>query len=245
MIDHLMLISGNDIPCSSIGTSIHQPILKQIGLIGEEVFWRGCEALKFDRTMLQVKQEKLQQYSDLAILLSLLSQDHIEVKKIKNNTLMVLTLLFPNYNVSLDIENFKIELSNETEKCFIDEKNFQDFKDITFQIFSLKGKDSESYNPQGSLAKQIAEKLKKGRKKAAVERKKDDNQRLTFLGKYASIVAAGKNKSINDIMQYTIYQLMDEYNRMMLLKANCQWFDLKIAGATKLGQQPDWTKQLY
>jgi hypothetical protein len=58
-------------------------------------------------------------------------------------------------------------------------------------------------------------------------------------------LAAGKNKSILEIMDYTVYQLMDEYTRFMLLYNNRQWFDLKIAGATGLDEQPDWLKDIH
>ena len=42
MIDELLLLSGNDIPFPIAGITIHQPKLKEIALINEDTFWRGC-----------------------------------------------------------------------------------------------------------------------------------------------------------------------------------------------------------
>ena len=46
-------------------------------------------------------------------------------------------------------------------------------------------------------------------------------------------------------MDYTVYQLMDEYNRFMLWYSSDQWFKLKIAGATGMDEQPDWFKDIH
>ena len=42
MMDELLLLSGNDIPFTEAALTIHSPILKEIGYIGEDSFWIGC-----------------------------------------------------------------------------------------------------------------------------------------------------------------------------------------------------------
>ena len=56
-IDELKLLSGNDIPFPEGRITIHQPTLKEIGLIDETVFWTACELLKFDKEKIVVKKD--------------------------------------------------------------------------------------------------------------------------------------------------------------------------------------------
>jgi len=49
MINDLLLLSGNDIPFVEAQISIHQPTLKEISFIGEDIFFIGCEFLNFSK----------------------------------------------------------------------------------------------------------------------------------------------------------------------------------------------------
>ena len=53
MIPDLTLLSGVDIPFAEAGISIHQPSIKEIGLIGEETFYAGSELLTFSKDILK------------------------------------------------------------------------------------------------------------------------------------------------------------------------------------------------
>ena len=44
-----MLLTRNDIPFISAELSIHQPTLKEIGLIGEDTFFTGIQFLTIDK----------------------------------------------------------------------------------------------------------------------------------------------------------------------------------------------------
>jgi len=47
-------------------------------------------------------------------------------------------------------------------------------------------------------------------------------------------------------MNYTVYQLMDEFNRFELKLHYETWEKYKIAGATNLGEAPaDWLKNIH
>ena len=49
----LLFLSGNDIPFIEAQLIIHQPTIKEIGLIGEEVFFTGCQLLNFSKNLLK------------------------------------------------------------------------------------------------------------------------------------------------------------------------------------------------
>jgi hypothetical protein len=46
---------------------------------------------------------------------------------------------------------------------------------------------------------------------------------MAILSRYISILAVGEGKDINDLMNYTIYQLMDEFNRFELKMHYDSW----------------------
>lgn len=240
MIDDLLLISGNDIPFIQAQIIIHQPTLKEIAYITEEMFWTGYEILKFDKNVLD-NSDELSQFSNFQLILSLLSDKTKESQKVRTSVFSILSILFPTYIISLQ-KTIKLEDSKTHEIKEINDNNFIIFKNILNDMFCLNT-DNKQYNPSGDLAKKIADKIKKGRKKKAQLGPK--NEKISFFNRYISIVATAKNKSIREIMDYTVYQLMDEFNRFMLYKANQQWFAMKIAGATGLKDPEDWLKDIH
>lgn len=241
-MDKLLLISGNDIPFIEGGIVVHQPRLKEIAYITEKTFWTGYEVLKFDKNTLNIEEKELENISNFQMLITLLSQNNNEIKKIKNNILSFLSILFPTSKISLQY-SIKIQNIKTNEMGEINEDNFDIFKTILNNMFCL-GKENKQYNPSGDLAKRIANKIKKGKQKRAQLGPKT-NENFSFFSRYISILATAKMKSINEIMDYTVYQLMDEFNRYMLYKNNQQWFKMKIAGATGLKDPQDWLKDMH
>ena len=246
MIDDLLLMSGNDIPFQEARLCIHQPSLKEIAYITEEKFWFGCQIIRFDKQMLlQEESAQLENVSNFYIIMGILNnkQQDKGIQKMKINVLLLLSLLFPTGKFLFN-ETIKIEDEKTHEIGEINQNNFQKFKDILIEMFCLNHKENKEYNPSGDLAKKIADKIKKGRqKKAKLEPKK--HQKISFFSRYISILAAAKNKSINEIMGYTIYQLMDEFSRFMLYKNNQDWIRFKIAGATGMKDPEDWLKDIH
>jgi hypothetical protein len=66
-----------------------------------------------------------------------------------------------------------------------------------------------------------------------------------LLSRYVSILAVGEKKDINDLMNYTVYQLMDEYNRFQLKTKYDTWIKFKVAGATGMEDPEDWLKDIH
>ena len=244
MLDELLLISGNDIPFSQAQVSVHQPTLKEIAYITEKTFWFACELLKFNKNLLTQEQQKnMQSFSNFSIIMTMvLDKQNIEAKRAKVSLMSLLSLLFPEYSIDFNNEAIML-LKSETEYYIINEKNFEIFKNILSEMFCLtEGK--KQYDPSGDLAKKIANDLLKAkRKKAKLEPKSE--KKISFFSKYISILAIAKQKSINQIMDYTVYQLMDEFNRFMLYYQNEQWTRFKIAGATGMKDPQDWFKDIH
>lgn len=242
-LDSLLLISGNDIPFIQGRVIIHQPTLKEIAYITEESFWFGYELLKFDKDA--ISKESMQDIyglSNFQLIMGVLKDKHIESQRARVHILSLLSILFPTSKIFLQDNIIKIQNIENNETGEINQQNFDNFKSILNNMFCLNDANKQ-YDPSGTLAKKIAAQIKRGQQKRAQLGPKHD--KVSFFSRYISILATAKNKSINEIMDYTIYQLMDEFNRFMLYKANEQWLQLKIAGATGLKDPEDWLKDIH
>lgn len=245
MIDELLLISGNDIPFIEAEISVHQPTLKEIAYITEKRFWTGYQVLKFSKDSL-LNKELLedQQLSNFKLIMLMLLKNSSETKDTKISVLSILALLFPEYRIILELDQIKLIHNQKDEIKYINDQNFNSFKEILSQIFCFGGDGkNKQYDPSGSLAKKIADQIRKGKQKRAQLGPKQE--KISFFSRYISILATAKNKSIKEIMDYTIYQLMDEFNRFMLYRSNEQWFSMKIAGASGLKEPEDWLKDIH
>jgi len=109
-------------------------------------------------------------------------------------------------------------------------------------MFCLTDKENKEYNPSGDLARKIANKIKRGREKKA---ELAPDTKIAMFSRYISILAVGEKKDINDLMNYTVYQLMDEFNRYELKLQYDSWEKYRIAGATGLDDPEDWLKDIH
>ena len=245
MMDELLLLSGNDIPFPEARISIHQPRLREIAYIGEEVFFTGCEFLNFSKDMLQEKDKlNLVNQTNFEVLMSIVKDKSSLGMNTKNAILLLLTLLFPDYEIN--IQDDAILLINQNEFTTLNKMNFDEFQKIIVQMFCLgRKKDNEQdYNPGGDRAKMIAEKLKKGRQRAAAA-KGDGEQKIAIFSRYVSILSVGESKDINSFMNYTVYQLYDEFERYELKQNSDVYLQARLAGAQDLEEVDNWMKDIH
>lgn len=244
-MDELLLLSGNDIPFPEARISIHQPRLREIAYIGEEVFFTGCEFLNFSKDMLQEKDKlNLVNQTNFEVLMSIVKDKSSLGMSTKNAILLLLTLLFPEYEIN--IQDDAILLINQNEFTTLNKMNFDEFQKIIVQMFCLgRKKDNEQdYNPGGDRAKMIAEKLKKGRQRAAAA-KGDGEQKIAIFSRYVSILSVGESKDMNSFMNYTVYQLYDEFERYELKQNSDVYLQARLAGAQDLEEVDNWMKDIH
>jgi hypothetical protein len=218
VLNDLLLLSGNDIPLEKISLLLHPPTIKEIALIGEKNFFSGCELLRFTKDSISSKDKiNLENLSNFEIIMSIMREKNPAMQMQRTCVLMVLSLLFPNYQVQIDNKNIrdpKILFKQNELEFSLNKDNYDNFVSALNEILCLGGSDSD-YNPSGNLAKQIADKLKDRHAKIA-ELKGEDSQKIAILSRYVSILAIGENKDMNALMNYTIYQLFDEFKRYQL-----------------------------
>lgn len=241
-IDELLLQSGNDIPFRMGRCNIHQPRISEIAYIGEEAFQIGSRFLLFTKDNLASQDKSgLENQSNFNIFMSVMNAK--ESAKHKTDAMMVLTLMFPTARIK--IKNDKILLQQENVESSVNEFNFDEFQDIIRQMFCLDtmgGK--EEYNPADALASKIAEKLKKRQQRLA-EMKGEEQKKINLFARYVSILSVGLQKDKNELMQYTIYQLMDEFERFRLKQDFDVYVKAKMAGAKDLEEVKNWMEDIH
>lgn len=114
-------------------------------------------------------------------------------------------------------------------------------------MFCLNVGDGDSnaeYNPQDALSERIAKKLK-ARHQKLNELKDTNNQKIAILSRYISILTIGQQKDMNSFLNYTVYQLFDEFNRYELKLNYDIYLQAKMAGAKDLKEVEDWMKDIH
>ena len=242
MDNELLLLSGNDIPFIEAQVTIHQPTIKEIAYIGEEAFFTGCELINFSKNILP-EQDKvnLEDKTNFDILIAILRERNAVMQRNRNCVEMVLALIFPWYTI--DIINDAIVLEKEEERHLINNDNFETFKTIFNMMFSFSKDESRDYNPSGEVAKRIAEKLKQRHQK--LSELKEGKKKIDILSRYVSILAVGEHKDMNSLLNLSVYQLFDEFERFKLKMSYDIYFQAKMAGAKDLKEVEDWMKDIH
>lgn len=248
-IDNTLLLSKNDIPFEQAQLLLHQPTIKEISLLTEERFFTGCEFLNFSKDKIENIEDKnnLKDASDFEILMTVMN-DKQNQKVIHNKQCMldVLSLLFPDYNIGF--LPMSIIISKENERHLIDKDNFNSFKKVINQIFCLSDTvgQKQKYNPGGPQAKALVQKFKKRQRKLAeLKNRGKEKQKIEILSRYISILAVGEHKDMNQLYQYSIPQLFNEFNRFRLKEDFEMYLQLKIAGAQNLEEVKNWMGDLH
>ena len=238
----LAMMCGTDIPIPHCQLTVHQPKIKEIALIGEQDFFIGAQTLTLNKTMFIEDKEGLANTSNFQIFMMIMSEKEAKDKKLAVQ--QVFTLIFPNNNI-LFTPNSLIFMSAGGEKIIIDEDNFDYFQDVLKMVFCSRNgpMDQQAFNPANDKAKEIAQKLMKGRERIAAER---GDTNASVFSQYLSILTVGlQSMSMQDLMDLTMFQLYDLVERYSLY---VNWdIDIRsrLAGG-KPDKSPDnWMKNLH
>lgn len=247
-VSDLLLLTGEDIPFPEGHLIVHVPKIREVSLLGEDNFFIGCNLLNFSKEKFLSEQDKINliDRTDFDILMSILNDKSVsEISKSKNMAIMILALLFPDYEVDLQNDVIHFVNPNQQTEGKIDNSNFAIFKQILTKILCIKDLSPEKeFNPAGDLAARIAAKIEAGRKKVA-QIKNQNQEKINILSRYISILAVGEQKSINELSNYTIYQLYDEFERYQLKLSYDMYIKQLLAGAKDPEKPQDWMKDLH
>lgn len=252
MIDSLTLITGESIYIPALDLTFYQPKIKDIVSIGEEDFQNAIQFFLLDKENLNIEDKNvLLDKSNFDIILEMFntSLDNEETKKIQLNCFILLQLFFPDEVFSgIDFENKQILFESNSTVKVIDNSNFDTFQECLTDYLGAnhgKAKKELDFNPKSDKAKEIAEKIKKGRKKVEEIKKKEEAKKdnvfsESLFGKYISVLSVALQLDIHTFLEYTPFQLLDNYKRVMKKDAFEINLKAQMAGATELKEAEHW-----
>ena len=241
MDTRLALMCGTDIPVPECQLTIHQPRIKEIALIGESDFFSGIQCLCLNKTMFVKDESLLEDTNNFQIFMTIMSEKEAINKKMAVQS--VCTLLFPKHKVLFTPRS--VLLSGEGGQVMIDENNFEFLQAAITDICCLKTgpMDQQSFNPANSKAREIAEKLMRGRQRVAAQKGETN---ISIFSQYLSMLTIGTSSmSLQDLMDLTMFQLYDLVERYMLYINWDMDVRCRLAGGKPENQPDNWMKSIH
>ena len=241
MDNRLTLMCGTDYPVPECQVTIHQPRIKEIALIGEQDFFSGVQCLCLNKSMFVKDESLLANTNNFQIFMTIMQEKEAVDKKIAVQ--QVCTLLFPKYKLMLTPRS--VLLSGDGQTIQIDENNFQFLQEAISNICCLKTgpMDQQAFNPANDKAREIAEKLMRGRQRVAAEKGQSN---ISIFSQYLSILTVGLNSmSLQDTMDLTMFQLYDLVERYMLYINWDMDVRCRLAGGKPDSQPDNWMKNIH
>ena len=236
----LALMCGADIPIPSIQGVIHQPKVKEIALMGEQDFFIAVQCLNINRDLISQDKALLQNTNNFQIFMTIMSEK--EAKDKKKAVQQLLALLFPNYNSLFTPRSIILQ---GKENLTIDDTNFEDLQNILKEIFCVSNKNNQQagFNPANEKAKEIAEKLMRGRKRVA---ELNGSANASIFSQYLSILTVGlSSMSLQELMDLTMFQLYDLVERYQLYISWDIDIRSRLAGAKPDDKPDNWMKNIH
>ena len=238
----LALITGIDIPIPECQLVLHQPSIKEISYLGDTNFFVGAQTLALHKTMFVQDKSVLDTINNFQIFMTVIGEKEMADKKkcVKD----VLKLLFPDYSIMFSPQSL-IFKDRDNNNLVVDESNFEQLQEVIRDVFCLRSgpMDQTAFNPADAKAKEIADKLMRGRKRVA-EQKGGAN--TSVFSQYLSILTVGLHSmSMEDLINCTMYQLYDLMERYQLYMNWDLDVRTRLAGGKPESQPDNWMKNLH
>ena len=237
----LSLMCGIDIPIPQCQLVLHQPTIKEISFMGEKDFFIAIQVLTVNKNVINQGETLLADINNFQIFMTIMN-DKESVDR-KQAILTLFSLIFPTKKITLLPTS--IILSSDGETAVIDENNFEVLQEVIKSVFCLNSNltGQQSFNPANEQARQIAEKLMRGRARVAAQ---NGQKQSSIFGQYLSVITVGvSSMSLEDCMNLTMYQLFDLVERYMLY---IDWdIDIRsrLAGANINKPVENWMKDIH
>lgn len=238
----LALMTGVDIPIPECQVTIHQPSIKEISFIGEDVFFKAVQCICLHKSMFVQDKDVLEDINNFQIFMTIMQEKETLDKKEAVKQLFLIT--FPKYNVMISPRSLIFRSIDNNETFTVDENNFDFLQEVMRLVFCSKEgpMDQQAFNPANAKAKEIAEKLMRGRQRVA---ELNGSANSSIFSQYLSSLSIGIHISILELEDYTMFQLFDSLERYSLYT---NWdIDIRsrLAGAKPEGKPENWMKNIH
>lgn len=236
----LALMAGTDIPVPECQVVLHQPSISDISFVGEEDFFIGVQTLCLSKTMFIEDERVLEEVNNFQIFMTVMNDKSTADKKAAVKK--VLSLVLPKYTVMITPKTILVK--DNTDSFMIDEDNFEPFQEALKLIFCAKTgpMNQQAFNPANAKAKEIADKLMRGRQRVAAQK---GELNASVFSQYLSILTIGLHIPITELLKTTMFQLYDLMERYTLY---INWdIDIRsrLAGGKPENQPENWMKNIH
>ena len=234
----LALMTGVKIPIQELSLVITQPTIKDISALGENEFFTALQYISIDKKQYIDDINILKNTSNFEIFVALLEENPEQ----RMYVIAFLNMIFPDNKIFLTPSS--IIINKNENNVILDKDNFYILQEYLKDIFCLKNTANQqiSFNPKGKKAKEIADKIMKGRQKILEEKGEDKESPLV---KYLSILSVGNRYPLKELINLTLYQLYDLIERYSLY---LNWdIDIRsrLAGAKGENKPENWMKNIH
>lgn len=232
----LALMSGIDIPVPECQVILHQPTIKEIAFIGNEDFFIGVQTLCLYKSMFVEDKKVLEEINNFQIFMTVMNDKECADKK--RDVMQILTLLFPGAQILFTPRSLVIGSAT------IDANNFEFLQETLRLIFCSKTgpMDQQAFNPADDKAREIAQKLMRGRQRVAAQ--KGESNSCVFT-QYISILTVALRIPPQELLNCTMYQLYDLMERYSLYNAWDLDVRVRLAGGKPDSQPDNWMKNIH
>lgn len=232
----LALMSGIDIPVPECQVILHQPTIKEIAFIGNEDFFIGVQTLCLYKSMFVEDKKVLEEINNFQIFMTVMNDKDCTDKK--RDVIQILTLLFPGAQILFTPRSLVIGSAT------IDANNFEFLQETLRLIFCSKTgpMDQQAFNPADDKAREIAQKLMRGRQRVAAQ--KGESNSCVFT-QYISILTVALRIPPQELLNCTMYQLYDLMERYSLYNAWDLDVRVRLAGGKPDSQPDNWMKNIH
>lgn len=237
------LIAGIDIPIPECQLILHQPKIKELAFLGDTNFFTGVQTLALHKSMfIQEDNSVPDSINNFQIFMTVIGEKEMADKK--KNVKDLLSLIFPDYTVLITPRSIVFQ-DSEKQAHTVDESNFEALQEVVREVFCLNNgpMDQTAFNPADEKAREIAQKLMRGRQRVAAQK---GGANTSVFSQYLSILTVGLHSmSLHDLLNCTMYQLYDLMERYSLY---INWdIDVRtrLAGGKPESQPDNWMKNIH
>lgn len=237
----LALMTGADIPIPECQLVLHQPTIKEIAFMGEHEFFIGVQTLTLHKSMFIDKDKGVpESITNFQIFMTIVNgKETADKKEIVKQLFLI---IFPKYKVLFTPNSILFQDDNGNH--MVDASNFESLQEILRMVFCVNSTDmdKQAFNPANDAAKEIAEKLMRGRQRVAAQSGENNH---SIFSQYLSVLVIGTQLGFNELQTYTMYQIFDLMERYSLYT---NWdIDLRcrLAGGKPDTQPDNWMKNIH
>lgn len=241
MDTRLALMAGTDIPIPELQLTLHQPTLKEIAFVGETDFFIGVQCLCLHKSMFIKDKDDLDTITNFQIFMMIMNGKDTVDKR--NSVLQLFQLVFPTYRIL--VTPMSLIIQNDEQSITVDNSNFEALQETLREVFCAKNgpMDQQAFNPANEKAREIAEKLMRGRERVAAQK---GGESSSIFSRYLSILTIGlPSMSLEELSNSTMFQLYDLVERYILFMNWDIDVRLRLAGGKPDSQPDNWMKDIH